>query len=55
MMKKTQKCFALILSVGILFLCLLGCSQKVDQFGADEQGRTMNEKTGDVYLIAPDC
>ena len=54
-MKKVQKSFALSLAVGILFLCLFGCAEKGAQFGTDEQGRTMNEKTGDVYLIAPDC
>lgn len=46
------------LSLGLAVLCLLSfsaCGKKGDPFGADDQGRTVNEKTGVVYLVAPDC
>lgn len=55
MMKKRNKLLAAVLSLVILLLCFCGCAEKENPFGTDEQGRTMNEKTGIVYLIAPDC
>ncbi|MBQ9086344.1 MAG: hypothetical protein IJY47_04065 [Clostridia bacterium] len=46
---------ALSLVAVLLLSFLISCSKKGDRFGTDEQGRTMNEKTGVVYQIAPDC
>ena len=50
-----KKLFALALACVVLLLCICSCGEKGARFGTDAQGRTMNEKTGEVYLIAPDC
>ena len=54
-MKTMKKLVAFALVFVTLLLCFCSCSKKGARFGADELGRTMNEKTGEVYLIAPDC
>ena len=55
MMNHMKKVLAIALAALTVTGLLSSCSKKGDQFGTDEQGRTMNEKTGIVYLIAPDC
>lgn len=54
-MQKKKSLIALGLTAALLLTLFASCGKKGYSFGTDEKGRTMNEKTGVVYLIAPDC